>query len=72
MTDSKWALQSKTILGALLAMLVVILPTMGISFTADDSALFSALLDKILEVGGLALAIWGRFTASSDVTVLPK
>lgn len=71
MTDNqpKWALTSKTIAGAVIALLVTLLPMFGLTFTADDAALFNTTVDQALQVAGSILAIYGRFTATQTLTV---
>ena len=69
MNTEKAIYKSKTIIGAVLTFLVVLLPQLGISFTADDSAMFSQLVDQICIVITSAFTIYGRFTADSKVVV---
>ena len=69
MIDEKFFLKSKTIIGAVLTFLVVLLPNMGINFTADDSALVSNLADQIIVAATTGLTVYGRFTANTKVKV---
>lgn len=67
MNDAKPFYKSKTVVSALLAMLVVVLPVVGVNFTADDSALISQGVDKIIEFLLLTTALYGRVTASQQI-----
>lgn len=67
----KWITKSKAVWGAILAMLVAILPNFGISFTADDSALLSQTADVVLQAALMLFTVYGRYSASTNVTFLP-
>ena len=67
----KFFLQSKTIIGILIPVLVQVLPMIGVSFSADDAALFGNLIDRIIELAGVALAVYGRFVAKDELSVTP-
>ena len=72
MNYDKFALKSKTIIGALLAMLTVIAPELGLTFTGEDGQLISELWDNVLITMYSALAIWGRFAATKPLRLKPK
>lgn len=63
----KFPLKSKTILGALLAGAVTLLPFFGISFGADDAALVTEAFDKGLALFALVMTIWGRVDIGKKV-----
>ena len=67
----KFFLQSKTVAGILLTAFVALAPQFGLSFTNDDSALVSSLVDALIQAATLALALFGRFKATSTLKVKP-
>ena len=69
MDQSKFWLQSKTILGAILMTIVTFAPIIGLNFTADDAALVTEQVDKIVQAISIALVVWGRVTASKALSV---
>ncbi len=72
MENSKWFLQSKAMIGALIVILVQFAPIIGFSFTEVDGQMVGQSADQILTgIGGL-LALWGRTSARSTLTLLPK
>lgn len=68
----KWFLQSKTIIGILIPVLVQVLPLVGVSFSAEDGQLISNFADQLIGAAGLALAIYGRWVAKDQLSVLPS
>jgi hypothetical protein len=66
--DQKWFLQSKTIIGVLIMLLVQLAPLLGFQFTNEDGEQVIKHLDAILTAIGALLAIWGRWTASEPLT----
>ena len=70
-SQPKWFLTSKTIGGVIISVLPTLLPALGLSFSADDTQLFSAVWDAIVQLFGAGLAIVGRFKARGPATVLP-
>jgi hypothetical protein len=68
-------LQSKTIIGALLIILSVIAPLIGLDFTSADAnaltAKFEVFSTVTMELVGAVLVVWGRFSAKTDLTILP-
>lgn len=71
-TTTKWMAQSKTILGATLAFLTAVGPTLDIHLTDDDAVLIGQGWDQVLLAVGFGLTIWGRFTAKTSVTLTPR
>ncbi|KKN20084.1 hypothetical protein LCGC14_0939130 [marine sediment metagenome] len=66
----KWILKSKTIIGAILMVLPVILGPIGFDFTFIQEFLGGALDEGSFTIGTL-LNIAGRYTANSKVTLWP-
>jgi len=64
----KWALQSKTILGVLAAVLPALLTMCGVQF---DDAAAQDIGGAVLTIVGAIIAIKGRFDAVQTLTVLP-
>lgn len=60
-TKPWWA--SKTILGAVIALLAPILGHWGVTITAADQADIVELIATLAAAGGFAVTIWGRITA---------
>lgn len=56
----------KTYLASILGALVMILPMVGVSFSADDAALIDGLYDKVAVIAALAFTIYGRFVAKPE------
>lgn len=75
MDYNKFFLQSKTIIGAVLIALSMVAPLLGIEFSAEEATTFvdkiGVFFDRFAEVIGLALVVWGRFTAAGPLSVLP-
>lgn len=66
---NKFFVKSKTIWGLTVAFAIGVLPVLGVSFTAEDSVLFTELFDSILQTASLAFAAYGRVVASAPLTV---
>lgn len=66
---SKNILMSKTFWGAALALVAVLFPGVFVTLGLGDSAM---LADKIVGGLGAVLAIYGRFAATSTVSILGK
>lgn len=66
---TKPAFKSKTIIGALISLAVMILPSFGISFGEADAALIGSTADNLIAVAGAALTVYGRVTASHDIAI---
>lgn len=72
----KWILKSKTVIGGVLMLIPILASLLGVQPpSADDLASAQAsagqILDGIATLGGIAMVIWGRFTATTQVTLLP-
>ena len=65
--QEKHLLKSKTIVGALLTILPVVLPLLGINFSAEDYALFGETADKAIQLFGGLMAVWGRVVAQTKL-----
>ncbi|MAU40962.1 MAG: hypothetical protein CMF31_05000 [Kordiimonas sp.] len=70
--EPKWFLKSKTVIGAIMAILPTLLPVFGVSFSTEEVGLVNGAVDATITAGGALLAVYGRFTAKESVTVLPK
>ena len=66
---SKFVLKSKTILGALVAILPELGILFGFTFTEDGVAFVSQSLDSLIQIAGGAFAIYGRFKAEGEIHV---
>ncbi len=62
-------LSSKTIQGILITVLPIILPLIGISFSADDGAVLSQNIDAIISAVGAIWATYGRIVASGSISL---
>jgi hypothetical protein len=69
--QSKWFLQSKTIIGLIVGLLATFLPQFGISFTADSASQLNSAIDGILQGIGMVLVIWGRVSATQPLRLTP-
>ncbi|MEL6748411.1 MAG: hypothetical protein AAFO79_11475, partial [Pseudomonadota bacterium] len=73
---AKWWAHSKTIWGALIAAAAVVVPVItplfGIDVSADEVRAFGTRVDQLLQVlaglTGTVLTVWGRLTASAELT----
>ncbi len=66
---NKFILKSKTVIGALIALLPAISVLTGITFTEDDTAMITATSDAMIQTVGGLFAIYGRFVAEGDIRV---
>ena len=66
---NKYVLKSKTIIGALIALLPAISVLTGITFTEDDTVMINQTADAVIQVIGGAFAIYGRVVAQGKVYV---
>lgn len=67
MIEQKHILKSKTILAAIVAFATAVLPTAGVSFTAEDGALITGAWDQIIIAVSAVVAAYGRVTAKTQV-----
>lgn len=67
--ETKFFLQSKTIIGAVLIALAMIAPVFGVDFKADDANVIMANLDTIVQSIGVLMVIWGRVTAVLPLSI---
>lgn len=67
--ETKFFLQSKTIIGALLIAVSMIAPILGVDFTGADANVIMANLDTIGQSIGLLLVVWGRATADLPISI---
>lgn len=65
----KFILKSKTIIGALIAMLPQLGILFGFTFTEDDAAFITQQFDAILTAAGGIYAIYGRIKAEGKIRV---
>ncbi len=72
MENNKIFLASKTLWGLVIMALPVLLPMIGVSFGIDDTAIVNETMDKIFQAIGMALALWGRFSAKTALTATGK
>ena len=70
--NQKWAIRSKTIVGALVAFLIAVGPQFGITFGTDEAAIVNEFVDALLAFLALALTYVGRRDARDDLTLLPS
>lgn len=65
---NKYYLKSKTIWGIIVMILPVLLPLLGVSLGADDTALITDAGDKVMIAIGAVLATYGRIKATEDLS----
>ena len=63
----KLVLKSKTVIGLLLATVVMWSPQLGIDFNQADSNFIMENLDKVIASGFAAFAFYGRMTAEAKL-----
>ena len=63
----KFFLKSKTVIGIAVPVVFQLLPMFGVSLTGDDTALISQFVDGLMQLGGLGLALYGRFVAKEPL-----
>ena len=71
MENHKIFLASKTLWGLVMMALPVLLPMVGVSFTLDDTTVVGDTVDKVFQAVGMLIALWGRFTAKTALTIKP-
>lgn len=59
---------SKTIWGAIIAILGTVLPVLGLNFTAADGQLLLSTIDELMTIGGALFAMYGRVVAKSKIS----
>ena len=67
--NNKAFYKSKTIIGAIVSILPIILPAMGLSFGSDDQMLVNSAVDAGFQLAGALLAVYGRVKAKDKVTL---
>ena len=70
--DTKIFLASKTVWGVVLIALPQILPLLGFSFTADDTSLLTTAGDQVFQAIGAVIVVWGRWSASTKLSITGK
>jgi len=70
--NNKWAIRSKTIVGALVAFLMAIGPQFGFTFGTDEAAVVNNFVDALIAFLALALTYAGRKDARDDITLFPS
>ena len=68
---NKFFLKSKTIIGVIVSILPVLLPELGVSFSAEDGQLINRFVDLVVQTAGAGMAVYGRFDAGG-VTLRPN
>ena len=63
----KYILKSKTVVGLLLATLVMWSPQLGVDFTQADSNFIMENLDKVIASGFAIFAFYGRMVATAKL-----
>lgn len=72
MVDEKFFLYSRTIIGAIVVVLVQLAPILGISFGQEDANLINEQVDAILTSVGALLTAWGlRDSNGEKLTLKP-
>jgi hypothetical protein len=66
---NKFILKSKTVIGALIALLPAISVLTGVTFTEDDTVMINQTADAIIQVIGGVFAIYGRVVSKGKVYV---
>ncbi len=70
--ESKTFLASKTIWGVIIMALPALLPLFGVSFGVDDTAVVNDAADKVFQAAGALIAVWGRWSASTKLSITGK
>lgn len=71
MSYEKFALTSKTVLGALLAFVVSVGSLIGVAINEDQAATITENWEAIVTAVGSLIAIYGRIVADSKITLKP-
>ncbi len=69
MMNEKFFLQSRTIIAAILMLVVQLGPLIGVSFGADDAAVVTEQIDAIITSALALIAMWGRVKAESTLVL---
>ena len=67
--ETKIFLASKTIWGVIIMALPALLPLAGVSFGVDDTTVVNEAADKIFQAAGALIAVWGRWSASTKLSI---
>jgi uncharacterized lipoprotein NlpE involved in copper resistance len=67
MDQTKSPLQSRTIIGVLIALIPTILKIFGIDLGADSASTVAQAVELGFEFGGSVLAIYGRWQATKRI-----
>lgn len=70
-TQDKFVLKSKTVWGVILMVAPTLLGLVGVQFPEDMANDLDQIIVGAIEVIGMALALWGRWNATTSLTVLP-
>lgn len=70
--ETKWMAASRTIIAAAVMFLVAVGPSLGLHFSQDDADLITQSWDKIIIAVSAVVVVWGRFKASTKLTIMPK
>ena len=65
--DSKLVVRSKTVIGLVLATLVMWAPQFGFDFSQADSNFIMSNLNEVVATGGLVFALYGRMVADTKL-----
>lgn len=69
--ETKFFLQSKTIIGAILIVISTLAPLIGFTFTTADVALVGGNVGNIIDGIGVLLVVWGRISAKTELVATP-
>ena len=70
--DTKIFLASKTVWGVIIMALPALLPLFGVSFGVDDTAVVNDAADQVFQAVGALIAVWGRWSASTKLSITGK
>lgn len=65
--QTKNFMTSKTVIGLIVLAFFIFAPKLGIGLAAG--AVIAAQFDAYVELGALALSLWGRFDAKTKLTI---
>lgn len=71
-TDAKSVFTSKTVIGIIIASLPSVLSAFGINVAAGFASGAQSVVDAAITLGGAAIALWGRLTATKSLILFPK
>ena len=69
--EPKWFVTSKTVIGVIVSVLPVLLPSFGITFSPEDGTFVSGNVDMVIQAVGAILALYGRFVAKNSLSIAP-